>query len=98
MRRVSLKGCPGGWLVELVDGVCPILENSTACQKSMPITSSRGLAWSVRLDGLGWFSERIILWLNRTSSLFELVVRLQSGFRALHRVQSLLILFSGVGV
>src|SRR6476469_4068570 len=50
----------------------------------MPITSSRGWLGVIRWGGLGWCSERIILWLNRTSSFFELVVRLQSGFRALH--------------
>ena len=55
VRRVGLKGCPGCLLVEVVDGVCPILENSTACQKSMPITSSRGVAWSLQSGGLGGF-------------------------------------------
>lgn len=39
--RVILKGCPGSGR-EAGGGVRRNLENSTACQKSMPITSSRG--------------------------------------------------------
>ena len=37
--RVALEIGPVG----LVDGVRPILENSTACQKSMPIPRRRGM-------------------------------------------------------
>lgn len=40
--RVSWNGCPKARLTEPSDGARPNLENSTACQKSMPITSSRG--------------------------------------------------------
>jgi hypothetical protein len=34
--QVSLNGCPDAWPVGLRVGVRAILENSTACQKSMP--------------------------------------------------------------
>lgn len=47
-ESIRLRGCPGGFAEKRADGVRPILENSTACQKSMPITSSLGC----RLHGL----------------------------------------------
>ena len=71
----------------LGDGVCPILENSTACQKSMPmflprvgagvVLSGSCVAWGVA--GLGVV---FILWLMRVSS-FLLVVLAQSVIFAL---------------
>src|SRR3954453_2211976 len=60
-----------------------MLENSTACQKSMPITSSRGWLGHCLVVGSGF--GRIILWLKLDDQLFlSWLFGLQSGFRALH--------------
>ena len=41
----KLEGLPRRLVLWLVDGVCPVLENSTACQKSMPSPSWWGCGW-----------------------------------------------------
>ena len=61
-ESVRLKGCPGRRPTRSAKGARPILENSTACQKSMPITSFRGGSW---LD--------LMVWLWVASNEFPLV-------------------------
>jgi hypothetical protein len=68
-RRVSLKGCPGGLLVEVSDGVCPILENSTACHiiDAKYLVPGPGSVHCL----VGWVGfGRIILWLKLDDQLF----------------------------
>ena len=76
---VALEIGPDG----LVDGVRPILENSTACQKSMPIPRRRGMAVSVLVPGAGSFIVPVridFLWLTMIIQQFLLVVLAQPGF------------------
>ena len=75
-RGYSRTVAPEASLKWLGDGARPNLENSTACQKSMPITSSRGLRSHGQSAGTD-SSRTKILWLT-TNNYLQLVVLAQS--------------------
>jgi hypothetical protein len=79
VRQVSLNGCPMLSLYWEGVGVRPILENSTACQKSMPSLISVFLGWlSGCFDGPGF--SLVELELSQCFDLFCLAGIYPSGF------------------
>ena len=60
----NFEGLPRTPVERPADGARPNLENSTACQKSMPITSSRGgcVAWSLWAWSCGHFERKSFGW------------------------------------